>query len=161
MATHANRQYWILKTEPSTFSIDDLERKKRERWDGVRNYQARNNLRSMARGDVVFIHHSSVDVPAIVGEGIVTETAYPDPLQFDLTSKYYDKSSVQDDPRWSAVTISFAHKYSSPIALATIKRHPVLKHMLLAKKGVRLSVLPVDPKHATLLSRLALGTKED
>ncbi len=154
MASPRRLQYWIVKTEPATFSIDDLHRKKRERWDGVRNYQARNNLRAMSKGDVVFIYHSSVDEPGIVGEGRVIEMAYPDPLQFDRSSHYYDKFSKKDDPRWSAVTISFKKKFKHPLTLAAIKGHPALQHMLVAQKGTRLSVLPVAEKHATLLTRL-------
>jgi predicted RNA-binding protein with PUA-like domain len=153
MKKSEQKQFWILKTEPATFSIDDLRRKKRERWDGVRNYQARNNLRAMRKGDIVFIYHSSISEPAIVGVGIVSETAYSDPLQFDTSSKYYDRNSKQSNPRWSAVTISYKNKLRKPLTLTAIKQDCVLRQMAVASKGLRLSVIPVAQKHAKLLTR--------
>ena len=90
--TPPTQSYWLIKTEPSAFSIDDLMKRKRERWDGVRNYQARNNLRAMKKGDTVFIYHSSVGEPCIAGVGKVSREAYPDATQFDSKSKYLDDS---------------------------------------------------------------------
>lgn len=145
------KQYWILKTEPDTFSIQDLCKKGAERWDGVRNFQARNNLRAMHSGDVVFIYHSSIAEPGIVGEGVVSETAYPDPLQFDTSSKYYDSRSKAANPLWSAVTVSYTKTYKYPVMLSYIKSHRSLSQMSVAMPGTRLSVLPVGDAHAVLI----------
>ena len=98
-------QYWLFKTEPDEFSIDDLQRKQEEIWDGIRNYQARNFLRDqVALGDLVFIYHSSCKEPGIVGIAKVIKTAFPDPSQFNDQSKYFDAKSTPDNPRWISVT---------------------------------------------------------
>mgnify|MGYP001573188921 CR=1 FL=1 len=110
-------QYWLLKTEPSELSIDMLQSQGRAVWDGVRNFAARKNLRSMQRGDLVLIHHSSVKEPAIVGIGEVAETAYSDPSQFDKKSHYYDPRSKEGEGIWSAVDIQFVTKFKSPVTL--------------------------------------------
>ena len=143
--------YWLLKTEPSSFSIADLERKKRERWDGVRNYQARNNMRAMKKGDIVFIHHSSIKEPAIVGVGKIVETAYPDPSQFDPKSQYFDETSSAHTPRWSAVDVQYVRTLEYPYTLSYIKHHPTLRHMQVALRGSRLSVMTVSARHAKLI----------
>ena len=136
-------QYWLFKTEPDEFSIDDLQRKQEEIWDGIRNYQARNFLRDqVALGDLVFIYHSSCKEPGIVGIAIVIKTAFPDPSQFNDQSKYFDAKSTPDNPRWISVTLEFVEKLPI-IALSTLKSDKQLESMCLVQMGSRLSIQPV------------------
>ena len=137
--------YWLMKSEPDTFSIDDLKRKKREAWDGVRNYQARNFMRDGMRvGDGVFFYHSNCAEPGIAGLAEVVSDAYPDPSQFDPKSKYFDAASSRDNPRWMLVDVKFVKKLKRVITLDELKNHPKLEGMTLLRKGNRLSVMPVD-----------------
>ncbi|HKT26962.1 EVE domain-containing protein [Dyella sp.] len=137
--------YWLMKSEPDTFSIDDLKRKKREAWDGVRNYQARNFMRDDMRvGDGVFFYHSNCAEPGIAGLAEVASDAYPDPSQFDPKSKYFDAASSRDNPRWMLVDVKFVKKLKRVITLDELKNHPKLGGMTLLRKGNRLSVMPVD-----------------
>ena len=139
------RRYWLMKTEPDTFSIDDLERVGVEPWNGVRNYQARNHMRAMQPGDGVFIYHSSCAVPGIAGLATVATAAYPDPTQFDKKSDYYDAKSTREEPRWSLVDVKFDRKLKQPITLEDIKAHAdaLGEDFALVRRGNRLSVLPV------------------
>jgi predicted RNA-binding protein with PUA-like domain len=137
--------YWLMKTEPDTFSIDDLKRKKREAWDGVRNYQARNFMRDDMRvGDGVFFYHSNCAEPGIAGLAEVATDAYPDPSQFDPKSKYFDPGSSRDNPRWMLVDVTFVKKLKRVITLDELKNHKALTDMRLLRKGNRLSVMPVE-----------------
>jgi predicted RNA-binding protein with PUA-like domain len=137
-----------MKSEPDAFSIDDLKRKKREAWDGVRNYQARNFMRDgMRPGDKVFFYHSNCAVPGIVGLAEVATDAYPDPSQFDPKSKYFDPGSSRDNPRWMLVDVKFVKKLKRTISLDEMKNDPALADMPLLRKGNRLSVMPVDAAH--------------
>ena len=136
--------HWLMKSEPDTFSIDDLKRKKREAWDGVRNYQARNFMRDgMRMGDKVFFYHSNCDEPGIVGVAEVASDAYPDPSQFDPKSPYFDPGSSRDNPRWMLVEVSFVQKLGRTITLKEMQAAPRLADMALVRKGNRLSVMPV------------------
>jgi len=140
--------YWLMKSEPDAYSIDDLERDRREPWDGIRNYQARNMIRDDMRvGDLAFFYHSSCKVPAVVGIMRIASEAYPDDSQFDPSSHYYDAKSSRDDPRWLLVDVEFERKLGRPIPLAELKSHPRLGDFLLNKRGNRLSVFPVDKRH--------------
>lgn len=140
--------HWLMKSEPDAFSIDDLKSKKREAWDGVRNYQARNYMRDGMRvGDKVFFYHSNCAVPGIVGLAEVATDAYPDPSQFDPKSKYFDPGSSRDNPRWMLVDVKFVKKLKRTISLDELKNHPALAEMPLLRKGNRLSVMPVDAAH--------------
>lgn len=142
--------YWLFKTEPDAFSIEDLsERKEKgEMWDGVRNYQARNILRDqIAKGDEVVIYHSSCKVPAAVGLAIVIKPAYPDPTQFNPEEKYYDPKSSPENPRWYAVTIQHLETFTTPLSLKEMKTIPGFKDMKLLQKGNRLSVMPLEKAH--------------
>jgi len=140
--------HWLMKSEPDAFSIDDLKRKKREAWDGVRNYQARNFMRDgMRPGDKVFFYHSNCAVPGIVGLAEVATDAYPDPSQFDPKSKYFDPGSSRDNPRWMLVDVKFVKKLKRAISLDEMKNDPALADMPLLRKGNRLSVMPVDAAH--------------
>jgi predicted RNA-binding protein with PUA-like domain len=137
--------YWLMKTEPDTFSIDDLKRNKREAWDGVRNYQARNFMRDDMRvGDGVFFYHSNCAEPGIAGLAEVATDAYPDPSQFDPKSKYFDPGSSRDNPRWMLVDVTFVKKLKRVITLDELKNHKALTDMRLLRKGNRLSVMPVE-----------------
>ncbi len=138
--------YWLMKSEPNEFSIDDLERKTTEPWDGVRNYQARNMMRDqMQLDDQIFFYHSNCDVPGIVGRMTVVKTAYPDPTAFDPNDAHYDPKSDPEKPRWYLVDVGFVEKFSRTISLAELKQHSALSDMSLVKKGNRLSVMPVTP----------------
>jgi predicted RNA-binding protein with PUA-like domain len=137
-------QYWLMKSEPDAFSIDDLKRKGQEHWDGVRNYQARNFMRDGMRvGDKVFFYHSNCAEPGIVGIAEVATDAYPDPSQFDPKSKYFDAGSSRDNPRWMLVDVKFVKKFKHTITLKQLQADPALADMALVRKGNRLSVMPV------------------
>ena len=140
--------YWLMKSEPDAYSIDDLEKDEVEPWDGIRNYQVRNMFRDDMRiGDQAFFYHSSCKVPAVVGVMTISSEAYPDPTQFDPESKYYDPKSDPDDPRWLLVDVTFERKLDRPIPLTELKEQPGLDGFLLTKRGNRLSVFPVEKKH--------------
>jgi len=145
--------HWLIKSEPGSFSIDDLKESRRTTWEGVRNFQARNYLRSMAKGDPVLFYHSNCEVPAVVGITKVVRTAYPDPTQFDPASKYFDATAKRDDPRWSLVDIGFVKKLRRPVSLAQLKEHTdELGDFALTRTGNRLSVLPVTDEQFTLIT---------
>lgn len=143
--------YWLLKSEPSVFSIDDLQVRQASLWDGVRNYQARNFLRNMQAGDLAFFYHSSCAEPGIAGIMSITGNAYPDPTQFDAKSPYADPKSPQDKPRWDGIDVRFDKKFSQIISLAALKAHPELSGFLLTQKGSRLSVMPVSAAEWALI----------
>ena len=136
--------YWLMKSEPDEFSIDDLARKKTEPWSGVRNYQARNFLREMRKCDGVLFYHSSCDEPGVVGIAEVATAAHPDPTQFDPKSDYFDAKSARDEPRWSLVDVKFKRKLKRVIALNELKNREELNGLALIRPGNRLSVLPVS-----------------
>ncbi len=146
--------YWLMKSEPDAYSIDDLERDGREPWDGIRNYQARNTMRDeMKIGDEIFFYHSNCKEPGIVGIMEVASEPYPDPTQFDPQSKYYDPKSTEEDPRWCLVDVAFVRKLKRTITLAEIRETPGLDGLILTRKGNRLSIMPIEQKHwAKLLS---------
>ncbi|HEX5960610.1 MAG TPA: EVE domain-containing protein [Rhodanobacteraceae bacterium] len=139
-------QRWLMKTEPDTFSIDDLRARKLEPWNGVRNYQARNFIRCMRRGDAVMIYHSSCAVPGVAGLARVASAPYPDPGQFDPKDEYFDAASRRDDPRWTLVDVRFVRKLQRVITLDEIKALKGLGDFALTRRGNRLSVLPVTGK---------------
>ncbi len=140
------KRYWLMKTEPEDFSIDDLQRVDVEPWTGVRNYQARNFMRSMQVGDGVFLYHSSTEIPGIYGVAEVASAAYPDPTQFNKKSKYFDEKSTQEDPRWSLVDVRFVRKLKRPVTLESIRQHAgaLGEDFALIRRGTRLSVMPVS-----------------
>ena len=136
-------RYWLFKSEPNVYSIDDLKRDGRTFWDGVRNYQARNLLRDEIRvGDGVLYYHSRVDPMAVVGLAKVSEAGAPDPSQFDRRSKYYDDKATKQTPRWFGVTVSFDKKFGRPVTLKEMRDIAALKKMVLLNRS-RLSVQPV------------------
>jgi len=137
-------QRWLMKTEPEAFSIADLARKRREPWDGVRNYQARNYLRAMRKGDGVLFYHSNCAVPGVVGIAKVARAACADPTQFDPRHVHFDPASHRDDPRWSLVDVAYVRTLRRTIALDELKGRPELAGFALVQRGNRLSVLPVS-----------------
>jgi predicted RNA-binding protein with PUA-like domain len=144
--------YWLMKSEPDVYSIDDLERDRREPWDGIRNYQARNMMRDdMKIGDKVFFYHSSCKQPGIVGVMKVASKPYPDPTQFDPDSRYHDPKSNPDEPRWCLVDVQFVKKLKRTISLTDIKANRALDDMILVRKGNRLSIMPVTEDHWKLI----------
>ena len=140
----ARISHWLMKSEPDTFSIDDLKARGSEPWDGVRNYQARNFMRDgMRMGDGVFFYHSNCAEPGIVGLAKVASEAYPDPSQFDPKSDYFDPGASRDNPRWMLVDVAFVRKLKRTITLKELQALPSLAEMALVRKGNRLSVMPV------------------
>ena len=150
-------QYWLMKTEPDVFGIDDLKNrpKKTEHWDGVRNYQARNMMRDeMKKGDLVFFYHSNCKQPGIVGIAEVITEGYADFTSWDPRSKYFDEKSTPDKPRWFMVDVRFKRKFTRTITLEELKQQKKLADMALLRKGNRLSVMPVSEKHWNLILEL-------
>ena len=155
------RKYWLMKSEPSVYSLEDLKRDGSTMWEGVRNYQARNTMRdSMAIGDLVLFYHSSADPMGVAGVARVCRESYPDPTQFDSKSKYYDATADPDDPRWFLVDVEFVERFAEVLSLAAVKADKRLADMLVVKRGMRLSVQPVDKKHfRRVLSLAGASTK--
>lgn len=137
--------YWLMKSEPDCFSIDDLKKEKVTIWDGVRNYQARNIMRDeMKKNDEVIFYHSNAKPPHIAGFAVIdSKEAIPDPTQFNPKSQYYDEKSTKENPRWMTVKVKYKSKLKKPLSLEQIKSNPKLKTMKLVQKGARLSVQPV------------------
>lgn len=152
----ARKKYWLMKSEPEDFSIDDLQRVVTEPWTGVRNYQARNFMRQMQVGDGVLFYHSSTEVPGVYGVAEVATAAYPDPTQFQKKSKYFDEKSTQEQPRWDMVDVKFVRKLKRGIPLDEIRGHAEAlgEDFALIRRGTRLSVLPVTAAQWKLLLSL-------
>jgi len=141
------KKYWLFKSEPSSFSIADLEKATNRTtcWDGVRNYQARNFLsKQIAVGDQVFFYHSNADPAAIVGIAQITKAGYPDPSAFNSKSPYFDEKSDPINPTWYCVDIKHVKTFSKPVSLTELKSNLKLKNMVLLQKGSRLSIQPVS-----------------
>jgi len=150
--------YWLMKSEPDVFGIDDLKRVKVEPWDGVRNYQARNMMRDeMKKGDLVFFYHSNCDVPGIVGLMTVAKEGYLDDTAFNPEAKYYDPKSDPDKPRWYRVDVRFKRKFKKTIPLSELKTYPELSDMALVRKGNRLSIMPVSEQEWDFIMGLVDG----
>lgn len=151
------KQYWLLKSEPTTFSIHDLARSPRRTtcWEGVRNYRARNYLRAMNLGDEAFFYHSNADPPAIMGIVEIVRTAYPDHFAFDPASRYYDPRSTPDRPRWWMVDVRLVRIFHAPVPLDRLRGERRLEGMELLRKGSRLSVQPVREQEWDIIVRLA------
>ena len=152
----AKRQYWLMKSEPDVYGIDDLERDGSTYWDGVRNYQARNLMRDkMKLGDGVLYYHSNATPPGIVGLAKVSKESYPDPTQFDPKSKYYDPKSKEGDPRWYLVDIEYHSTFPEMLSLGFLREQAALDGMALLRKGQRLSVQPVTASEWRTVCKLA------
>lgn len=141
-------QYWLMKSEPEAFSIDDLKALagRQDGWDGVRNYQARNFIKQMQKGDLAFFYHSNCEQPGIVGVMKIISAPYADDTALDPKSKYYDPKSTPDNPRWFRVDVQYKKKFKDTIALSELKTFPQLDELPLVRKGNRLSVMPVQAK---------------
>ena len=138
--------YWLMKSEPSEFAIDDLKSCRVEPWDGVRNYQARNMMRDqMQTGDLAFFYHSNCPTPGIVGTMTIHRSAYPDPTAFDPGDPHYDPKSDPACPRWFCVDVRYRHKFRHIVSLATLRRERPLAKMRVLQRGNRLSITPVRP----------------
>lgn len=135
-------RYWVLKSEPESFGYTDLVRVKREGWDGVRSFQARNHMREMAKGDLAIFYHSNATPPGAAGIAKIVKTAEPDPTQFDPASKYYDPKSDRDEPTWDWVTVAPVRALEF-VPLDELKQMPELAESRLTAKGNRLSVFPL------------------
>ena len=139
--------YWLMKSEPDVFGIDDLNKapRKTEPWDGVRNYQARNMIRDdMKTGDLALFYHSNCKDPGIAGIMQIVREGYPDPTAFDPTSKYYDPASDREKPRWYCADVRYIRTLKRVITLSELKHHPELDGLPLLRRGNRLSVMPVS-----------------
>ncbi|MCB9092138.1 MAG: EVE domain-containing protein [Halobacteriovoraceae bacterium] len=148
-------KYWLMKSEPSVFSIDDLKENKTTCWDGVRNYQARNFMRDeMKKGDLVLFYHSNCDEVGIAGVATVCKEAYPDHAAIDKKSKYFDEKATKENPRWFMVDIKFKEKFKRVISLSELKEQRALKDMLILRKGNRLSITPVTQKEFEYITSL-------
>lgn len=151
-----SKNYWLMKSEPDAYSIDDLERDGTEPWNGIRNYQARNFLRDTMRvGDRALFYHSNTNPPGVVGEMEVVSGPEPDELAFDADSQYYDPKSDPEDPRWIQRQMKFVRKFKRQVPLAELKEDPELEGMLVAKRGQRLSIQPVEKDHFLYIRKLA------
>lgn len=150
----AKKQFWLMKSEPDAYSIDDLERDGTEHWDGIRNYQARNNMRAMNVGDLVLFYHSNAKPPGVVGVAKVCKTIYPDHTAWDESSKYFDPKSPADNPRWEMVDVEFVEKTPRMVSLEDLKADPALEGMVVTQRS-RLSVQPVGKEHFKHVLKLA------
>lgn len=145
---------WLMKSEPEVFSFEDLKKAPRQTtpWEGVRNYQARNFMRDLMQvGDLVLFYHSNCAEPGIVGLAEIASDAYPDPTQFDPASDYHDPRSTAQNPRWLLVDVRHKADIPRPVSLKEIKAHPILQSMLVAQRGMRLSIQPVEEAHLACL----------
>ena len=149
--------YWLMKSEPEEFSIDDLRARpaRTEPWDGVRNYQARNMMRDeMRKGDLVFFYHSNCETPGIAGIAKIAREGHPDPTAFDPEDKHYDPKSDPQNPRWFLVDVKFVRKLKRLIPLSEIKSKRALESLALVRRGNRLSIMPVTKKQWEFISGL-------
>lgn len=145
-----------MKTEPNVFSIDDLKKVKKEPWDGVRNYQARNFMRDeMKLGDRIFIYHSRVEPIGVVGIAEVASEPYPDPSQFQADNKYFDSKSSPENPRWVLIDVGYVDHLPRVVSLKEMKETPGLEEMVVTQKGSRLSIQPVREKEWEIVLKLA------
>lgn len=155
-----SERFWLVKSEPEVFSIDDLATQKIAGWEGVRNYQARNSMRDdMKPGQLVLFYHSNAKPPGIAGVARVDRRgAVPDPTQFDPKSEYFDSTSSRDAPRWVMTTLAFVERFADIVPLEVLKTDRALTGMPLLQKGQRLSVQPVDRAHFAHVLKLARAT---
>lgn len=145
------KRYWLVKSEPYNYSIEDLESDATTQWTGVRNYQARNFLRDMEVGEDVLFYHSVVEPVGIVGVAKVKRKAYPDVTQFDKRSEYFDPKATKESPRWFAPDLGFVRKFKVPLPLKDLRSIKELKKMELLRRGSRLSVQPVSKEEFSVI----------
>lgn len=150
-------KYWLMKSEPDVYGIEDLKRDRTTIWDGVRNYQARNFLRSMTPGDSVFFYHSNTTPPGIIGLMKVAEPSIDDLTQFDAKSKYYDPKATKESPRWQTVLVEFVETFPQIITLETLRETFSPDELWVVRQGNRLSVMPVPEEVAQKILKQAKG----
>lgn len=156
----AKRRYWLVKSEPDVYSIDDLARDKTTSWEGVRNYQARNYIRDDMRvGDEVLFYHSSTVPPGVAGIAKVCRAAHPDTTALDPADGHYDPKATADNPIWMMVDLAFVAKFSHFIPLEELKADETLATMVVCQRGSRLSIQPVEPEHFKLVKKLGKPKK--
>jgi predicted RNA-binding protein with PUA-like domain len=149
-------KYWLVKSEPEVYSIDDLKKEKKTHWDGVRNYQARNFMRDeMKKGDQVLFYHSNADPVGVAGICEVVKEGYPDFTAFDPDDKHYDPKSKKDEPTWIMVDVKFVKKFGEVVTLTEIKENKKLQNMKLVQRGNRLSVMPVTKTEFNEILKMA------
>ncbi|HEX6929557.1 MAG TPA: EVE domain-containing protein [Gammaproteobacteria bacterium] len=148
--------YWLMKSEPDVFGIDDLKARgpKGAHWDGVRNYQARNFMRAMARGDLALFYHSNCEFPGITGVMQVIREAYPDHTAFDPEDPHFDPKSDPENPRWYMVDIAFVERFPRAVGLVEMRENAKLAEMLILRRGNRLSITPVTKKEWDVILRM-------
>ncbi|TVP80667.1 MAG: EVE domain-containing protein [Puniceicoccaceae bacterium] len=154
--------YWLMKTEPDTFSFEDLKSrpKQTEPWDGVRNYQARNFMRDkMKEGDLILFYHSNTNPPGVVGIAQVASSPYPDPTAFDQDSKYYDPKSHPDKPRWVLIDVAYKADLKRQVSLDEMKTMPELSEMRVLQRGNRLSITPVSQAEFQAIKKAGMRSK--
>ncbi len=148
--------YWLMKSEPEAFGIDDLQRVRVEPWDGIRNYQVRNMIRDeMKVGDMALFYHSNVKPAGVVGSMVIVRDPYPDDTAFMPEHKYYDPKSTPDNPRWYRVDVEFKAKFSHMVTLDELRQQPELNELAILRRGNRLSIVPVTPEQWDCILRLA------
>jgi predicted RNA-binding protein with PUA-like domain len=152
--------WWLMKSEPDVYGIEHLQAEGTTLWDGIRNYQARNFMRSMQVGDRAFFYHSNVSPPGIVGLMEVIETAVVDPSQFDPASKYFDPASRPEAPRWDCVRLAYRHTFPALLSLDRLREHFGVEELAVVRRGNRLSILPVSDASAARIFQL-LGVDPD
>jgi predicted RNA-binding protein with PUA-like domain len=151
----ADRRFWLLKSEPDCYSIDDLQRDGATFWSGIRNYQARNYMRDdMRQGDGVLFYHSGAEPPCVVGIAEVAREGYGDHTALDPDDDHFDAKATPDTMIWSMVDVRFVKKFTEPVPLATLKATPGLERMVVAQRGSRLSVQPVTDEEWSIVTRL-------
>lgn len=152
------KNFWLMKSEPDEFGIEDLKKVKEEAWTGVRNYQARNFMRDeMKVGDDVLFYHSNTNPPGVAGVMTVCSEPYPDPTQFNKKSKYFDEKATKEKPRWFLINVKFKQQFKNYISLDVLKEQAKLKEMKILQKGNRLSITPVTKAEFDHIFKL--GTK--
>ncbi len=152
-------RYWLVKTEPDVYSIDDLARDGKTLWSGVRNYQARNFLREMKLKDTLLIYHSNAEPPGVVGIGEISQEHLPDPTQFEKGGEYFDPKSKRENPRWSCPEVAFVKKLPAMVALQALREEKALEGLLLLQPGSRLSVIPVSEPHFHAIIAMSKAVK--
>ena len=148
-------KYWLMKSEPDVFSIDQLKKDKKSLWDGVRNYQARNfMMNDMSKGDQVLFYHSNAKPPGVAGIAKISKNAVPDPTQFNKKSEYYDPKASDERPRWFCVEVAFDKKFKSFVPLDELREKKGLEDMLVIRKGQRLSIQPLTKKQFDMVCKM-------
>lgn len=148
-------RYWLMKSEPVTYGIDALKKDGTTMWDGVRNYQARNFMKEMRKGDMVLFYHSVTAPVGVAGIATVVREHHPDPTQFDRKSKYYDPKATKEKPIWELVDVKFVRKFKGVIPLQALREREGLERMEILKRGSRLSVTPVTKKEYDIVVKMA------